>query len=208
MRDIADFGNQNLAYQIFINFSEMEKLLSDQQETLRKANTERLRVMAARTGDVDDDELESMDRAALMDIVVKGMLAKKETDKGAIARRTTEREDTAREMELQLELKKIELEMESKRIEAEAEKVKAVQAEKEIELESKRIEAEAEMAKVETERRRMEMEHELRMAQTGRLTEHRNRTGQNSDEEENGDDPTEVAVGGRYGFNLHWHRIA
>jgi len=41
------------------------------------------------------------------------------------------------------------------------------------------------------------MEHELRMAQTGRLTEHRNRTGQNSDEEENGDDPTEVAVGGR-----------
>ena len=46
--------------------------------------------MAARTGDVDDDELESMDRATLMDIVVKGMLAKKETDKGAIARRTTE----------------------------------------------------------------------------------------------------------------------
>ena len=91
MRDIADFGNQNLAYQIFINFSEMEKLPSDQQETLRKANTERLRVMAARTGDVDDDELESMDRAALMDIVVKGMLAKKETDKGAVARRTTER---------------------------------------------------------------------------------------------------------------------
>ena len=59
VRDIADFGNQNLAYQIFLNF--MEKLSSDQQETLRKANTERLRVMAARTGDVDDDELESMD---------------------------------------------------------------------------------------------------------------------------------------------------
>ena len=34
------------------------------------------------------------------------------------------------------------------------------------------------------------MEHELRMAQTGRLSEHWNRTGQNSDEEENGDDPT------------------
>ena len=101
VRDIADVGNQNLAYQIFLNF--MEKLSSDQQETLRKANTERLRVMAARTGDVDDDELESMDRASLMDIVIKGMLAKKETDKGAVAMRTTEREDTAREMELQLE---------------------------------------------------------------------------------------------------------
>ena len=86
VRDIADFGNQNLAYQIFLNFSEMEKLSSDQQETIRKENTERLRVMTARTGDVDNDELESMDRAALMDIVVKGMLAKKETDKGAVAR--------------------------------------------------------------------------------------------------------------------------
>ena len=166
MRDIADFGGLNLAYQIFRNFSEMEKLPIDQQETLRKANTERLRVMAARRGDVDDDELESMDRAALMDIVVKGMLAKKETDKVETARRTIEREDTTREMELQLELKK-------------------------MELESKRIEAETE--------RRMEMDHELRMAQTGRLTEHRNRTGLNSDEEENGGDPAEVVVGGRYG---------
>ena len=92
MRDIADFGIPNLPD--FCNFSEMEKLSVDQQETLRKANTERLRVMAARTGDVDDNELESMDRAALMDIVVKGILAKKETEKGAIARRVSEREDT------------------------------------------------------------------------------------------------------------------
>ena len=34
-----------------------------------------------------DDESESMDRAALMDTVVKGMLAKKETKNGAVARR-------------------------------------------------------------------------------------------------------------------------
>ena len=84
VRDIADFGNQNLACQIFLNFPEIKKLSSDQQETLRKAKTERLRVMAAKTGDLDDDELKSMDRAALMDIVVKGMLAKKETDRGQL----------------------------------------------------------------------------------------------------------------------------
>ena len=47
----------------------------------------------------------------------------------------------------------------------------------------------------------MEMDHELRMAQTGTLTEHRDRTGLNSDEEEKGDDPTEVAVGGRNGID-------
>ena len=33
----------------------MDQLPTDQQESLRKTNTERLRLMAARIGDIDED---------------------------------------------------------------------------------------------------------------------------------------------------------
>jgi len=42
----------------------MDQLPTDQQEALRKTNTERLRLMAAKRGDVEDDELETMDKMA------------------------------------------------------------------------------------------------------------------------------------------------
>ena len=47
----------------------MDQLPTDQQEALRKTNTQRLRIMAAKTYDVWDDELEAMDRTALLDVI-------------------------------------------------------------------------------------------------------------------------------------------
>jgi len=84
----------------------MNQLPEEQQEALRKTNTERLRLMAAKTGDVEDEELETMDRTALLAIVIKDTLARKGMEKGAIAGIESERIDTARELEIQLELKK------------------------------------------------------------------------------------------------------
>ena len=97
---------------------------AEQQEALRKTNTERLRLMAAKTGDVEEEELETMDRTALLAIVVKDNLARVGTEQGAIARRASERIDTAKELELQLELKKLEnkkaeIELERRRMELE-----------------------------------------------------------------------------------------
>ena len=54
-------GNLN-----YIDLSKINQLPSDQQEALHEMNTERLRIMAAKTYDVGDDELETMDRTALL----------------------------------------------------------------------------------------------------------------------------------------------
>ena len=54
--------NSNLLYILL----KMDQLQTDQQKALRKTNTERLRIMAAKTGDMDDDELETMDGTALL----------------------------------------------------------------------------------------------------------------------------------------------
>jgi len=60
----------------------MEKLSQElQQESLRKASNERLRVMAARTGSVSDEEIAAMDRSALLQIVVAGSTARTEGEK-------------------------------------------------------------------------------------------------------------------------------
>jgi len=53
----------------------MDQLPTDQQEALRKTNTERLRIMAAKTYDVGDDELETMDRTALLDVVARDIVS-------------------------------------------------------------------------------------------------------------------------------------
>jgi len=116
-RNIAEFGYLNLFD--FSDFVKMEKLPTEQQEALKKANTERLRILATKTGAVDDDILEKLDRAALLDIVIQDMLARKEEEKGATGGRSLERTDRLRELELQLELKRIEAETERRRMEIE-----------------------------------------------------------------------------------------
>jgi len=63
-RNFADTQNVKFCY-----FADMDQLSAEQQETLHKISTERLHVMAGRTGDVDDDELETMDRTALLELM-------------------------------------------------------------------------------------------------------------------------------------------
>ena len=53
---------------------------------MRKTNTERLRIMAAKTYDVGDDELETMDRTALLDVIATDIVARR----GAASRRRSE----------------------------------------------------------------------------------------------------------------------
>ena len=136
-------GNLN-----YTDLSKMDQLPADQQETLRKTNTERLRIMAAKTYDVGDDELETMDRTASLDVIATDIVARR----GATIRRRSEKSDQVREMELQLESKRMELE--SKKIETES-------RQKDAELEQKRIDAETENKRIETENRRREAETEL-----------------------------------------------
>jgi len=87
--------------------------------------------MAAKTYDVGDDELETMDRTASLNVIATDIVARR----GATIRRRSEKSDQVREMELQLESKRMELE--SKKIEAES-------RQKDAELEQKRIDAETE----------------------------------------------------------------
>jgi len=122
----------------------MDQLPTDQQESLRKTNTERLRLMAARIGDIDEDELTTMDRTALIDKVAKDRLDREEGEEGAVSSRKVEKTDHLREMELQLELKRMEL---------------------------KRTEVEAETRRRELENEREKREHEMRLAQMGRPVE-------------------------------------
>ena len=77
----------------------MDQLPTGQQEALRNMNKKRLRIMAAKTCDVGDDELEKMDRKALLDIVAKAIVSRV----GSASRRRSEKSDQVREMELQLE---------------------------------------------------------------------------------------------------------
>ena len=123
------------------DLSKMDQLPTDQQGALRKTNTERLRTMATKTYDAGDEELETMDRTALLEVVARDIVSRR----GATSRRRSEKSDQVREMELQLELKR--MEVESKK------------TEKKAELERKRLELQN------------EREHELRLAEAGRLAE-------------------------------------
>jgi len=114
----------------------MDQLPTDQQEALRKTNTECLRIMAAKTYDVGDDELETMDRTALLEVVARDIISRMV----ATSRRRSEKSEQVREMELQLELKRMEIE--SKKIEAES-------RQRETELEQRRIDAETENKRIE-----------------------------------------------------------
>jgi len=114
----------------------MDQLPTDQQEALRTTNTERLRIMAAKTYDVGDDELKTINRPALLE--VKDTVVRR----GAASGRKLKKSDRIREMKLQLELKK--MDFENKRIDAESWQKKA-------ELELRRIKAEAESKQIEAE---------------------------------------------------------
>ena len=105
----------------------MDTLPADQQEALRKASTDRLRFLAARTGAVDsEEELADMDRAALLQVVAHSRAAQIEIEKSAAAvSEAPARSDRQIELELQLELRRLEAderraerEMENKRVEA------------------------------------------------------------------------------------------
>jgi len=66
--------------------------------------------MTAKTGDVEDDELDTMDRTALLEMVTKDIVFRR----GQARRWESEKSDQIWEMELQLELKRIELEAKSR----------------------------------------------------------------------------------------------
>ena len=108
----------------------MDTLPADQQEALRKASTDRLRFLAARTGAVDsEEELADIDRAALLQVVAHSMRAAQiEIEKSAAAvSEAPARSDRQIELELQLEM------LELRRLEADERR-----AEREIEMENKR----------------------------------------------------------------------
>ena len=72
-----------LLYLLYCNLSgcTMEKLSQEQQESLRKASNERLRVMAGRLGSVDEEQVMSMDRPTLLQLIAKGMVAKADAER-------------------------------------------------------------------------------------------------------------------------------
>ena len=143
----------------------MDQLPTDQQEALRRTNTGRLGIMAAKTYDVGDDELETMDRTALLE--VKDIAARR----GAASGQKSGKSDHIREMKLQLELKRMDLE--NKRIDADSWQKKAKLELRRIkaETESKQIEAETENKRIELQNEREKREHELRVAEAGRPAE-------------------------------------
>jgi len=142
----------------------MDQLSAEQQENLRKTNNERLRIMAAKTGDADDEEIADMDRPALLQLVAQSMVDPREKlNRGAGIKLPPEKSDHVRELEIQLKLKRLEVE---------------------AEIEAKRIEAETEKQRLELEGEREKREHELKLAEMGRSREE----GENGyDGEERGD---------------------
>ena len=131
----------------------MDQSVIDEIENLRKNNTERLRIMAARTGEIAEEVLKNMDRSDLLKAVAESNVKKREAQ-----RDTTERHMT--EAEIQLEIKRMEIE--GKRMdmemEMEARRMDAEDKFQEKELELKRL-------KLEMEKETRQRDHEYRMAQ-------------------------------------------
>jgi len=91
----------------------MEQLINDEINNLRKTNTERLRITAARTGEIDEELLENMDRSDLLQVVAECKVKSREAQRDAA-------EHHLSESQVQLELKRMEL----KRLEFEIENQK------------------------------------------------------------------------------------
>jgi len=81
--------------------------------------------MASQIGAADDEERATMDRTALMDFVVPSRVDRKEAEEMAASRKKSERSDTVRELEIQLELKNREMETEKIHIELETKKMES-----------------------------------------------------------------------------------
>ena len=88
----------------------MDQLSADEQENLRKCNSERLRSMAARTGQMGEDDIAAMDRPALLQAAAQDLLSKKELPKDSPIQIDSGRSVQIRDMEIQLELKRIDME--------------------------------------------------------------------------------------------------
>lgn len=166
----------------------MDQLSADQIENLRKTNTERLRLMAARTGELDDDQLSNMDRAALLQVVAEGMLTAQETEAAASSKIPMQRPDRMTDAEIQLEMRRMELEEKRMEIEARQKQIecenvtkqKQIEAEcetrrKQLETEMEadvrktqmQLEAETRQKELDLERENKQREHELNMSQAG-----------------------------------------
>ena len=78
----------------------MDQSVIEEIKNLRKNNAERLRIMAARTGEIAEEVLENMDKSDLLKAVAVSNVKKREAQ-----RDTTERHIT--EAEIQLEIKRI-----------------------------------------------------------------------------------------------------
>jgi len=120
----------------------MDQLTANQAKNLCKTTNERLRLMAACTGDVDDEALMTTDRTSLLQVVAEDMVAKMEAKKGATSRRTSQRSDRMTDAELQLEMKC-------------------------LEMEDRRMEMEERQLEREIENERAKQEHDYRRAQVG-----------------------------------------
>jgi len=126
----------------------MDQLSADQQESLRKSSSERLRLMAARLSEGDDEAIAAMDRPALLQTVARGLATKKGDEEGATSETVPQKSEQLRELELQLELKRMEIDMENRR----------------LEMENKRLNTDREMKKMEIDKelelKRMELKLE------------------------------------------------
>ena len=103
--------------------------------------------MAARIGSVSDEEITSMDRAALLQIVAEGSTARAEGEKDVTPSATARK--LPGEVEVQLELRRAELELRKAELEAEDRK-----AEREVQLRMRQIKMEEKKKKGRTERTR------------------------------------------------------
>jgi len=88
---------------------------------------------------MDEEEVASMDRPALLQLVVRGMTARAEGERTAsVTARSSPRETTqSRELEVQLELRRAELELRKAELDAENKK-----AEREVQLRMRQMEME------------------------------------------------------------------
>ena len=73
----------------------MDQLAAEQQKKkLRKTNTERLRIIAAKTGDADDKEVAAMDRPSLLQLVAQCMVnPRAKLNRGVGVKLPTEKSD-------------------------------------------------------------------------------------------------------------------
>jgi len=152
----------------------MDQLSADHAENLRKASTVRLRAMAARVGTVDDYELANLDRAALLQVVAESIVAKKDTERGAIGRLESQNIEQSTDMEMQLELKimemeqkRLEMEMETRRMELEAKRMEMENEQRNRENEQRDKDRDFEIRRMEFQNEREKRDHEFRMSEAG-----------------------------------------